>query len=146
MDDELVLAELEEIQNSLAFERESGSAGTYISFINTVSGRRRLGIIVIVGMSTQLSGSSIINYYLAPVLKQVGITKQSSVSGINGGLAISNWIFAMIGAALVEKIGRRKLVLTSFSSMLFFSTFYALVLKISHLTSVNVAYYFTAFN
>jgi MFS family permease len=52
------------------------------------------------------------------VLKTVGITRPPQTAGINGGLSIFNWFVAMTGAGLVERVGRRKLFLTSIGGML----------------------------
>lgn len=61
MDDQLVLAEIEEIKASLILER-AGDSGTWMSFFNSAGGRRRLGIVVLLGASSQLAGNGIISY------------------------------------------------------------------------------------
>lgn len=60
-DDKLVLAEIDEIKASLILER-AGDAGTWMSFFNSSGGRRRLGIVVLLGASSQLAGNGIISY------------------------------------------------------------------------------------
>ncbi len=64
-------------------------------------------------------GNGIITYYLAPVLKLVGITDPAQVSGINGGLAVWNLLLAYAGSMNAERAGRRVLWLTSTIGMLF---------------------------
>lgn len=53
------------------------------------------------------------SYYLAPILRTIGIVKPSQINGLNAGLALFN-LFAAVGAALlVDRVGRRRLWLTS---------------------------------
>jgi MFS family permease len=116
MDDELVLFELREIKAGVEIDRISGSGG-WLTFFKNPSMRRRLAIIVLIGTANQCSGNGIVNYYLVPILKQVGISKPAQTSGINGGLSVWSWFCAMGGAFLVDRIGRRKLFLISFAGM-----------------------------
>ncbi|CAN9372409.1 unnamed protein product [Alternaria alternata] len=60
------------------------------------------------------------NFYLAPVLRTVGITNSLHQQGINGGLQIYVWLLACGAALLCEKAGRRRLFLTSTGLMLVF--------------------------
>ncbi|CAN9409338.1 unnamed protein product [Alternaria alternata] len=59
-------------------------------------------------------------FYLAPVLRTVGITNSLHQQGINGGLQIYVWFLACGAALLCEKAGRRRLFLTSTGLMLVF--------------------------
>ncbi|RFU27298.1 hypothetical protein B7463_g9037, partial [Scytalidium lignicola] len=63
-------------------------------------------------------GNGIITYYHAPVLKLAGITNYNQISGINGGLAVWNLIFAYVGSFNADRIGRRPLWLISTVGML----------------------------
>lgn len=58
------------------------------------------------------------SYYLAPILKSVGITDPTSQAGINLGLQIWNAILAAFGAMAAERYGRRPLWLISTTGML----------------------------
>ncbi|CAN9398807.1 unnamed protein product [Alternaria alternata] len=60
------------------------------------------------------------SFYLAPVLRTVGITNSLHQQGINGGLQIYVWFLACGAALLCEKAGRRRLFLTSTGLMLVF--------------------------
>ncbi|CAN9384601.1 unnamed protein product [Alternaria alternata] len=83
---------------------------------------RRVGIIfgnigMIAGFTGQIFCTS---FYLAPVLRTVGITNSLHQQGINGGLQIYVWFLACGAALLCEKAGRRRLFLTSTGLMLVF--------------------------
>jgi len=116
LDDELVLFVLSEIKTAVEMERIADSSG-WLNFFTTPGNRRRFFVIILLGTATQWSGNGIINYFLVPVLKTVGVTAPPQTAGINGGLSIWSWIVAILGASLVEKAGRRTLFLTSFAIM-----------------------------
>lgn len=62
--------------------------------------------------------TGIVSYYLAPILRSVGITDPVSQAGINLGLQVWNAILAACGALAAERFGRRALWLVSASGML----------------------------
>src|SRR5689334_14437840 len=88
------------------------------AFLKTPGNRKRLIVIVAIGAGTQLVGNGLVAYYLAPILKLIGITQPAQQAGINGGLAIFNLIVAVIAAQFVERLGRRPLWLAGNIGML----------------------------
>ncbi|ORY91580.1 general substrate transporter [Leucosporidium creatinivorum] len=115
MDDELVLNEVAEITGAIKLEKETGDT-SWRRLFSTPGNRRRMLVILTVGTGTQWNGIGIISYYLAPVLRSVGITDSVQIAGLNGGL--SDWFMAMLGAVLVNRAGRRRLWLTSTAGLL----------------------------
>ena len=101
-----------EIETTLALEKEYAKYSIF-EFFKTKGNRHRLLILVTLGFYSQWSGNAIISYYLTKVLDQVGITNQKEQLEINGGLGIWGWIVAVASSLLVDKVGRRKLFLTS---------------------------------
>jgi sugar porter (SP) family MFS transporter len=118
-EDALVLREFEKMCNEAELERRSGKAG-WRTLYATPGNRKRLVLSVAIGVATQWAGNGIISFYLAPVLRTVGITNPLQQQGINGGLQIYNWFLACGAALLSERAGRRRLFLTSASTMLVF--------------------------
>ncbi|TXT04906.1 hypothetical protein VHUM_03989 [Vanrija humicola] len=118
MNDELVLFELEEIKEAIAAEKAYRAGSQYSAFFKTKGNRHRLFIIVMVGFLSQWVGNGIISYYLVDILKSVGITAPSQQTGYNGGLQIFNLFAAVFGSLMVERVGRRKMWLTSACGML----------------------------
>ena len=57
------------------------------------------------------SGNGALTYYLTPVLLTIGITDSITQANVNLGYACFQFFFALCGAAFVERIGRRKLML-----------------------------------
>lgn len=75
-----------------------------------------------------MRSKGIVSYYLAPILKTVGITSSSQQAGINLALQAWNGISALGGAFATEKFGRRPMWLLS-TAMMFI--FFALVTALS---------------
>jgi len=115
-DDELVNNEIAEIDTALALESQNST--TWGSLIATKGNRKRMVVITVVAVGSQWSGLGLISYYLAPVLRTVGIEDSAQIAGINGGLAVWNWVASIVGACLVERLGRRPLWLASTATML----------------------------
>jgi MFS family permease len=106
---------------SASFESESRSRQIgWRSLFATPGNRKRLVLTIAIGIATQWVGNGIITFYLAPVLQTVGITSAFQQQGINGGLQIYNWFIACGAALLAERVGRRRLFLTSAGTMLLF--------------------------
>lgn len=112
MKDELVLWELAEINKSLEIQKLAKSVG-YSTFFKTKGNRWRLAIILMVGFSAQWVGNGIISFYVVSILESVGITDPTDQTAYNGGLQIWNWFSSIGGSLVCERLGRRKLWLTS---------------------------------
>jgi hypothetical protein len=117
--DPLVLLEYSNICASAEADQRS-SAATWSALYSTPGNRRRLLLSVVIGVATQWVGNGIITFYLGPVLRTIGIESAFKQQGINGGLQIYTWLLAFGAALLAERVGRRRLFLTSVGTMLLF--------------------------
>ncbi|CAN9355627.1 unnamed protein product [Alternaria sp. RS040] len=117
--DELVSSEFARMCASTAAEAQNNTTG-WLALLSTPGNRKRLVLSVVIAVATQWVGNGIISFYLAPVLRTVGITNSLHQQGINGGLQIYVWLLACGAALLCEKAGRRRLFLTSTGLMLIF--------------------------
>ncbi|TXT09238.1 hypothetical protein VHUM_02712 [Vanrija humicola] len=116
--DEMVVYELQEIQEAIEQER-AAKAVTFATFIKTKGNRRRLAIILTVAFTSQWAGNGVISFYLVSILRSIGITNAVQQTGYNAGLQVFNWVFAIFGALVCERFGRRKMWLTSAIGMFF---------------------------
>jgi MFS family permease len=114
----LVAFELEEIIATLALEKQIKKETSYLDMLRTKGNRHRTFISVTLGVFAQWNGVGIASYYLAPVLKTVGITSVTSQTMISGFLQVWNLILAVSAAFSVDTLGRRKLFMTSCFGML----------------------------
>ncbi|KAL1407871.1 hypothetical protein Q8F55_007307 [Vanrija albida] len=117
--DELVVYELQEIQEAIDMERAAAKGVSFKTFLETKGNRWRLAIILTVAFTSQWAGNGVISFYLVPILQSIGITNAAQQTGYNAGLQVFNWIFAIVGALVCERFGRRKMWLTSAIGMFF---------------------------
>ncbi|KIJ14336.1 L-arabinose isomerase [Paxillus involutus ATCC 200175] len=116
--DSLVVFEMAQIRHALKSEKEEFAGSSYYTCFATPANRRRMLIIIGLGVFSQWSGNGLVSYYIGIVLKGVGITSTFDQAAINGVLQVFNLVCALTGAMLVDKLGRRNLFLISNAGML----------------------------
>ncbi|QDS73615.1 hypothetical protein FKW77_001841 [Venturia effusa] len=115
--DSLVDAEIEEIAAGARMDAESKSK-TWTNLLRSRANRKSFALCVVIPMLTLWNGQGVIAYYFSPILKSIGIGSTTQITGINGGLQVWNLVCSAIGVLLAERMGRRKLWLTSFFGMM----------------------------
>ncbi|KAJ8454833.1 hypothetical protein ONZ45_g19152 [Pleurotus djamor] len=124
--DPLVQYEYKEITTSMELDKqraaESSSFGWsgWLQLLATPGNRRRMRIVVALAFFSQWSGNGLVSYYLNKVFDGIGIKDATTQLLINGILQIWNLFFALLGASLCDRLGRRPLFLISTSGMLVF--------------------------
>jgi len=118
--DPLVQYEYEEIKATIDIDRTVTTSIGWTSLIKTPGNRRRLTIVVAIAWFSQWSGNGLVSYYLRDVFNTIGITDPTIQLLINGVLQIWNLGWAISAAALVERVGRRILFISSCVGMLLF--------------------------
>lgn len=113
---DFVNAEFEEIQEAL--RSELAGSRSWKELVKSKANRHRTFLVLCCAFFPQWSGNGLVSYYIAPVLRTIGITAQRDITLINGVLQIWNMIIAMTGANLVNRLGRRPLFLGSTTCML----------------------------
>ncbi|KAJ6011680.1 hexose transporter protein (Lactose permease) [Penicillium canescens] len=114
---ELVRLQVAQITSAVEFERSCESV-SYLQFFQTKGNRHRLFIVAILGFIIQWCGNQLISSYLALVLNGVGITDPTTQNLVNGALQIFNFAVACGSATLIDRLGRRFMLLTSTVGML----------------------------
>jgi MFS family permease len=116
---DLVEFEMSEMSENIRLERLVNSQNSYFDLVRTAPNRKRTLIAVIVGFYGTWGGVAVISYYLTLVLDASGITSTYSQNLINGLLQVFNYLASVFaGAMLVDRVGRRRLFLTSAVGML----------------------------
>lgn len=116
--DPLATFEFNEIKQTLALEKENDRSG-WIDLFRTRGNRYRTWIVFTCSIMSQATGQTLIGYYLVVVLKGVGIMNPRTQSIINGCLTMWNMGWAFWGASVIDKFGRRTMMLSSLTGMLF---------------------------
>ncbi|KAH8900914.1 general substrate transporter [Thozetella sp. PMI_491] len=114
---ELVETEFAEIQNAIRLEMGQGKQ-SWKQLISTPGNRYRTFLVLCCAYFPQWSGSGLVSYYLAPVLRTIGIASEERITLINGILQIWNMVVSMFGANLVNRLGRRKIFISATTMML----------------------------
>jgi len=117
LNDEVVVLEMQEINDTLKLEKEF-EGNSWAELIRTKGNRHRMIICVSAGVFSQWSGNGLVSYYLHVVLDQIGYTDPTTQALINGALTIWNAITAITMCFFVDKLGRRPLFLFSTLGML----------------------------
>jgi MFS family permease len=115
---DLVARELEEIEMTLQAELQIKGLSAWSILLKSAANRKRIALVVAVALLTIWNGQSVISYYFSPILDNIGVTSTTQQTGINGGMQIWNLIWAIAGAVLADRVGRRTLWLTSFFCMI----------------------------
>ncbi|KZV90544.1 hypothetical protein EXIGLDRAFT_676929 [Exidia glandulosa HHB12029] len=115
--DPLVMFEYTQILSALRMEREIYRQTSYLTLFKTPGNRRRMLIVIGIGLFSQWSGNGLVSFYITLILDGVGIKNPATQAWINGTLQIWNFIVAVSAALLVDKVGRRTLFLISNSGM-----------------------------
>lgn len=75
--------------------------------------RRAIILGCLLQLFQQVAGINTVMYYSAKIITMAGFTDKSQAIWMSAGVASVNFLCTFIGVFLVERIGRRKLLLTS---------------------------------
>ncbi|KAM0546451.1 hypothetical protein ACHAPJ_010807, partial [Fusarium lateritium] len=115
-DDEFVTLEFQQMKGVI--ETELANETGWKTIFTTPGNRKRMIIIICLGMFSQWSGVGLVSYYLVRVLETVGVTSAEERNILNGCLMIFNWITSVISAFLTAYLKRRTQFLISGCGML----------------------------
>ena len=102
-----VSQEIKDIQHSMAQQGEDGIAGLFQPSL-------RMPMIVGIGLATfqQITGINTVIYYAPTIFKFAGISAAGPAILAGAGLAAVMWCFHVVAMFLLDRIGRRPLLLT----------------------------------
>lgn len=113
----LVQFEYDEVKKTIELEAIVAQNG-WRELVRSKANRKRLMIILALGLFSQWSGNGLVSYYLNTVLNEIGITDSQTQLKINLGLSCYNGLIACSFAFQVDRFGRRPLFLVSSIGML----------------------------
>ncbi|KIV79775.1 hypothetical protein PV11_07321 [Exophiala sideris] len=107
--------ELHEIEESITPDHKEGTKPWVIALdfrklFTTRSRRYRAFLAGFMGWAGEFSGANIASYYLPVMARKVGITDTTTLLLLTSMYFVVCWIFAIAGANLHDKFGRRKLL------------------------------------
>ena len=86
--------------------------------LKTPSTRRALVVGCLLQLFQQLAGINTVMYYSAKIITMAGVSSKTLAIWLSAAVASMNFLWTIPGLILVEKIGRRKLLLASLFGML----------------------------
>ena len=106
-------AELQEIEHGLAHAEEHGN------WRDLLSTRLRPALIVGIGLAVfqQVTGINTVIYYAPMIVQSAGISSASGAILTTAGIGIVNVLMTIVSMWLIDRIGRRPLLLTGIAGM-----------------------------
>uniref|UniRef100_A0A6A7G6C7 Proton myo-inositol cotransporter-like n=1 Tax=Hirondellea gigas TaxID=1518452 RepID=A0A6A7G6C7_9CRUS len=115
--DAVVDKELHDIVAANEDDKESSSGATLSRIFSTRSVRRALILGCLLQAFQQLAGINTVMYYSASIITMAGIGDPNTAIWISAGVASFNFVFTFVGLWLVERVGRRPLLLVSLAGV-----------------------------
>ncbi|KAH7006989.1 lactose permease [Ilyonectria destructans] len=91
--------------------RSENSWWDFRELVNTRAARYRLGMVIGMSFFGQWSGNNVVSYFMPEMIKSAGITNTNTQLLINAINPIFSMIGAIYGASLLDKLGRRPMML-----------------------------------
>ncbi|EFX02370.1 hexose transporter [Grosmannia clavigera kw1407] len=115
-DDTAVQLQYQEVLDTMTYEKTEGRSLGFREIVRSPANRKRLGLALSVAPLTMLTGSNVITYYYGTMLDQAGITSSKTQMEVNLVLSAWQFVIAVLGSLLAERLGRRFLCLASLAT------------------------------
>ncbi|CAN9104882.1 general substrate transporter [Alternaria alternata] len=107
----IVQLQLHEITEDFAVTRNDNPWWDFRELGNTKAARYRLAMVIAMAFFGQWSGNNVVSYFMPAMVKNAGITDPNKQLLINAINPIFSMIAAIYGATLLDKLGRRKMLM-----------------------------------
>ncbi|KAJ3509423.1 hypothetical protein NLJ89_g5230 [Agrocybe chaxingu] len=109
----LVDLEMREIEEKIQINGADKTWWDFRPLFTTPADRYRAYMVILIGTFGQLSGNGLITYFLPILLRNAGITSQDKQLTLNFVNSVTSYIGALSGSAIIDRFGRRKILLLS---------------------------------
>ncbi|KAH9405532.1 hypothetical protein TYRP_001386 [Tyrophagus putrescentiae] len=109
----LINAEYESIRSSCLASQQEEQSSSLGRILRTPAVRRALLVGCLLMTFQQLAGINTVMYYSATIIQMSGVHDKSTAVWLSAATASVNFLLSFLGLALVERLGRRPLILTS---------------------------------
>ncbi|KAF2732250.1 general substrate transporter [Polyplosphaeria fusca] len=107
----IVRLQVQEICDDFAVMRNDNPWWDFRELGNTRAARYRLAMVIAMAFYGQWSGNNVVSYFMPQMVENAGITDTNKKLLINAINPIFSMIAAVYGATLLDKLGRRKMLM-----------------------------------
>lgn len=115
----LVTLQVEQIVGDMSATRNENPWWDFRELFNTKAARYRLFMVIAMSFFGQWSGNNVVSYFMPQMVKQAGIGSASTQLLINAINPIFSFLGALYGATLLDRLGRRPMLLIGLAGGLF---------------------------
>lgn len=112
--------EYHEVVEENKLTRDENPWWDFRELFNTHAARYRLAMVICMAFIGQWSGNNVVSYFMPEMMESAGITDVNTQLLLNAINPIFSMIGAVYGASLLDKLGRRKMMLAGLAGALFF--------------------------
>jgi len=116
--DEFVETEVNRIQSAVDASKNNERNASLVTVLTTYSTLKALIVGCGLQMFQQLSAINTVLYYSGTIIEMTGFNTESSIIWLASVVAGFNFMFTLISLFIIEKVGRRKLILGSILGVL----------------------------
>lgn len=116
----IVQLQYQEIVEENSRSRDENPWWDFRELANTRAARYRLSMVIGMAFFGQWSGNNVVNYFMPEMFATAGITDTDTQLLLNAINPIFSLIAAVYGASLLDRLGRRKMMLWGLAGALFF--------------------------
>jgi len=110
VNDPIVQLQIREFQESIAKDGSDKRWYDYKEVFGTRNNQWRILMVFLMAFIGQWSGNAVISYFMPNALKGAGITSTNQQRLLSSLMTVVQFIFALVGAAVVDKLGRRTMM------------------------------------
>jgi MFS family permease len=114
----VVQLQYREIVEDNALSRDENPWWDYRELFNTRAARYRLFMVVAMAFIGQWSGNNVVSYFMPVMIKEAGIDNPDTQLLLNAINPIFSMLAAIFGASLLDRLGRRKMMLAGLTGSL----------------------------
>ncbi|XP_005112683.2 proton myo-inositol cotransporter [Aplysia californica] len=112
-------SEIAEIKEMLGAETAGQGRATLVRMLSTPPVRRALVVGCGLQLFQQFGGINTVMYYSATIIRMSGVSDEHTAIWLAAVTAAVNFLFTLVGVWLVEKIGRKRLLMGSMIGVIF---------------------------
>lgn len=116
----IVQLQYHEIREQASLHATESPWWDYRELANTRAARYRLAMVIMIAFFGQWSGNNVVSYFMPQMIKSAGIDNTNTQLLLNAINPIFSMIAAMIGASMLDRLGRRFMMMCSLGGSLFF--------------------------